>query len=533
MSLATTPDPEKRGGWNALLLGGVLVLLLAALAITTHDRIQRARELMVQSLTHHGTLMVQTLEGATRATMRQGSWRTMMLQVLVDEMVEHPHVLAIAILGPQGNLVASAHNESLEPPGQEMTNDPLAGLPADLRRQIKERQILNTFLPGELVVGRRFEPFHRLLRMGHSRPPWSRHMDARQAPELLAGGPAADPAESGPAPPGPPVRPGDPPDASCHPETPPPPPGPREGGMMSRDMGTGLMQGRLRLGQAYVLVRLSTKAFEEDRQKDLRQALLLAGLIFAAALLAGLGLVAATRRRDRELTRLRKEVAEAAHLAAVGRLAGSVAHEVRNPLSALRGLVQFLAKGREPGSKEAEYASVAVSEVDRLERVVSGLLEYTRPRQPRRFPLDLGESLRGTLDLMADDPRAQGVTMDLEVPEGLPPVQADPDQLRQVLVNLVVNALEALDGRGRLLIQAQAKKERVEVKVSDNGPGLPPGDPQQVFDPFFSTRERGSGLGLAIARRIAQAHGGDLQAANAAQGGAVFTLTLPLNGAKA
>lgn len=305
--------------------------------------------------------------------------------------------------------------------------------------------------------------------------------------------------------------------------------------MMGRDMGTGMgiMQGRLRLGQAYVLVRLSTKAFEEDRKKDLRQALLLAGLIFAAALLAGLGLVAATRRRDRELARLRKEVAEAAHLAAVGRLAGSVAHEVRNPLSALRGLVQFLAKGREPGSKEAEYASVAVSEVDRLERVVSGLLEYTRPRQPRRFPLDLAESLRGTLDLMADDPRAQGVTMDMEVPPDLPPVQADPDQVRQVLVNLLVNALEALDGRGRLLIQAQAKKDRVEVKVSDSGPGLPPGDPQQVFDPFFSTRERGTGLGLAIARRIAQAHGGDLKAANAPQGGALFTLTLPLNGAKA
>lgn len=103
--------------------------------------------------------------------------------------------------------------------------------------------------------------------------------------------------------------------------------------------------------------------------------------------------------------------------------------------------MQFLAKSHEAGSREAEYASVAVSEVDRLERVVSGLLEYTRPRPPRCFPLDLRESLQGTLDLMADDPRAQGVELSLEVDEGLPPVQADPDQVRQVLVNLVVNAL--------------------------------------------------------------------------------------------
>lgn len=504
MSPVGTPDPERRGGWNALWLGGVLVLLLAALGITTHDRIQRARELMVQSLTHHGTLMTQTLAGATRATMRQGSWRTMMLQTLVDELVEHPHVLAIAILGPQGNLMASAHNEDLVSAGLEMDSDPLAGLPEDLRRQVRERQPLNTFLSGELVVGRRFESSHRLLRLGRVLPHLPRHMDGNHGPEPPVGEPGH------------------------------PPPEPHGGGMTGNHMmGMGMMQGRLRLGQAYVLVRLSTKAFEEDRDKDLRQALVLAGLIFAAALLAGLGLAAATRRRDRELARLRKEVAEAAHLAAVGRLAGSVAHEVRNPLSALRGLVQYLAKGHPAGSKEAEYASVAVSEVDRLERVVSGLLEYTRPRPPRRFPLDLGESLRGTLDLMADDPRAQGVTMDLEVPEGLPPVQADPDQLRQVLLNLVVNALEALDGRGRLLVQAQAKKDQLEVKVSDSGPGLPPGDFEQVFDPFFSTRERGTGLGLAIARRIAQAHGGDLKAANAPQGGAVFTLTLPLNGAKA
>ncbi len=528
MPATTTEASEARTGWTALLLGGVLVLLLAALAITTHDRIQRTRELMVQSLTYHGTLLVQALEGATRASMRQGSWRAVMLQALVDELVDHPHVLAIAILGPTGNLMASARNEALEAARQEKTDDPLAGLPADLRVQVEQRQAVNTFLAGELVVGRRFEPFQRLLRMGHTLPPWAYAPDNRP------------PHPEGPPPQAPP--PGPPSEASPGQAAPPGPPHPgRLRGMMDPEhmhmaggmMGRGHMANRLRLGQAYILVRLSTQTYEEDRRRDLRQALLLAGLIFAAALLVALGLMAATRRRDREVARLRKEVAEAAHLAAVGRLAGSVAHEVRNPLSALRGLVQYLAKGREPGSKEAEYAEVAVAEVDRLERVVSGLLEYTRPRQPRRFPLDLRESLQGTLDLMADDPRAQGVDMVLEVDEGLPPVQADPDQVRQVLVNLVVNALEALDGRGRLSIKAQTRKGLVEVTVQDTGPGLPPGDLDQVFDPFFSTRERGTGLGLAIARRIAQAHGGELKAANAPEGGAVFTLTLPLNGVKA
>jgi two-component system sensor histidine kinase HydH len=521
-------DPEARTGWTALLLGGVLVLLLAALGLTTHDRLQRTRELMVQSLTYHGTLMVQALEGATRASMRQGAWRTMMLQALVDELVDHPHVLAIAILGPEGNLLAASRHEGNEPGNQEPSDEPLSSLPASLRQQVEARQAVNSFIPGELVVGRRFEPFQRLMRMGHAPPPWASSLDNKPSPE-------GRPTMPEPPPPGPGAD--RPPESQASPPQPPQPP--HLHGVMGAEhmgmgmMGRGQMQSRLRLGQAYVLVRLSTQAYEEDRQKDLRQALLLAGLIFAAALLVALGLMAATRRRDREVSRLRRQVAEAAHLAAVGRLAGSVAHEVRNPLSALRGLVQYLAKGREPGSKEAEYAEVAVSEVDRLERVVSGLLEYTRPREPRRFPLDLRESLQGTLDLMADDPRAQGVEMALEVDQGLPPVPADPDQVRQVLLNLLVNALEALNGRGWLVIKAQALKGRVEVSVSDSGPGLPPGDPEQVFDPFFSTRERGTGLGLAIARRMAQAHGGDLKAANAPTGGAIFTLTLPLNGAKA
>lgn len=516
-----TPNPEARTGWTAALLGGVLVLLLAALAITTHDRLRRTNELMVQSLTYHGTLIVQALEGATRASMRQGAWRSVMLQALVDELVDHPHVDSIAILGPDGRVMASSRREGSPESGQLDGDDPLADLPEPLRHEVEARQPFASFIPGELVVGRRFEPLQRLLRMGRALPAWACAMESSQPPPPPPPPPPPEALNGQAVPPGAALQtPAQP--ASEGPEA--------ERGMMDHH---GHARLRLGLGQAYVLMRLSTQAFEEDRQRDLRQSTLLAGLIFTAALLVALGLMAAARRHDREVSRLRKEVAEAAHLAAVGRLAGSVAHEVRNPLSALRGLVQFLAKGRDPSSKEAEYASVAVAEVDRLERVVSGLLEYTRPRPPRRLAMDLAESIQGTLDLMADDPRAQGVEMRLEVAPGLPQVLADPDQVRQVLVNLVVNALEAMDGRGSLSIAAQTHKGLVKVEVADSGPGLPPGEPEQVFDPFFSTRERGTGLGLAIARRIAQAHGGDLKAMNGPQGGAVFTLTLPQNGVPA
>lgn len=516
MQTPASPAKEPRPTWPGLLAAGVLVLLLVTLGVSTHDRLNRTRELMVQSLTHHATLVIQALEGFTRATMRQGFWRVVMLQALSDELVEHPHVISITVLSPEGKLLCSSRRDDSGAPAE--LADPLSGLPENLRQMVKDRQSFSVFLPGELVVGRTFEPLRRFLRPGANQPPWVKNLEPREG---LAGLPPPPPGDDHPAGPAP-----EPPEVDDH-----RPRGRMGPGMMRHWWGEAPQTPRL--GQAYTLVRLSTQAYEEARDQDLRQALLLAGLIFLSAALVGVGLVLAARRRDRELVRLRRQVAEAAHLAAVGRLAGSVAHEVRNPLSALRGLVQFLAKGAEPGSRQAEMAGLAVSEVDRLERVVSGLLEYTRPREPRRLPLDLAESIEGTLSLVRDDPRAQGVEIGLELPPDLPLLRADPDQVRQVLLNLLINALEALNGRGHLNLAARVEKQAIWVEVADDGPGLPPGQVEQVFDPFFSTRERGSGLGLAIAKRIVEAHGGRISAANRPEGGARFSFSLPRNGDEA
>ncbi|MGD9124705.1 MAG: ATP-binding protein, partial [Desulfarculaceae bacterium] len=402
--------------------------------------------------------------------------------MLVEEMVKHPHMLSFALIGPEGKVLAFGKR------GSESTENSavLAGLPESIKDKVANNQPLEVFLGNELILGQPFEPFRGFGRMGRGMPPWAF---------------------------------------------------PLSPGHHSRVPGAGHMRGRRFWGdqekrpeKIYALVRISTQDFLDARRKAVQEALILAALIFLAAGAASWGLWAVARRRSQEMDRLRREVAQAEHLASLGRLAGSVAHEVRNPLSALRGLVQLLAKGHNSETREAKYAEAAVEEVDRLERVVSGLLDYTRPREPRRFPLDLGESLQSVMQLMSDDPRAQGVETAVDVSPGLPQVSADPDQIRQVLLNLVVNALEAMNGRGRLSLSARPLQDRVEVVVEDNGPGLPSGDPEQIFDPFFSTRDRGTGLGLAIARRIIRAHGGQLSAGPSAQGGARFSFTLPLEG---
>ena len=487
--ILTTPSSEHKAGpsWTGLLLVGVLLLLLGVLVITTRQRLDLTEELMAQSLDHHGDRMIRALESATRAGMRRGMYRMNLLKALVEEMADDNRVLSITIFGPNGNTLVTATNPEADEDARRA--GPL--LPPGLKQAMQDKRPLSLFQDQVFFVGRPFDPFRRFRGRGRSLPPWACPMDMR---------------------------------------------GRMEGGM-GRHPGMHMGGGRggggtpvEAVAPGYALVRLSTRAYDRAVRAAVRDALLMALLIFLGAAAAALGLWAAARRRDREIARLRREVAQAEHLAALGRLAGSVAHEVRNPLSALRGLVQMLAKDKDPDSPQAEYARVAVEEVDRLERVVSGLLEYTRPRKPRLVPLDLGETLEATRQFMADDPRGQAVEMVLEVPSGLPPVLADPDLVRQVLVNLIVNALEAINGQGRIEIRARQEKGQVVVEVRDDGPGLPPGDPEQLFDPFFSTRERGTGLGLAIARRIIRDQGGELRAQAAPGGGALFTFTLPVKG---
>jgi signal transduction histidine kinase len=138
--------------------------------------------------------------------------------------------------------------------------------------------------------------------------------------------------------------------------------------------------------------------------------------------------------------------------------------------------------------------------------------------------LDFAESIGGVLQLLQDDNKAREVKLHLSLADGLPLVEADPDLLRQVLLNLIINSLEAINGAGNIWISAEKAEGYVLIKIKDDGPGLP--KKEDVFDPFFSTKAQGSGLGLAIAQQIVKSHQGCLTAKNSEEGGAVFELKL-------
>jgi two-component system sensor histidine kinase HydH len=229
----------------------------------------------------------------------------------------------------------------------------------------------------------------------------------------------------------------------------------------------------------------------------------------------------------RTLKALQQRVERTERLAALGRLAAGVAHEIRNPLGAIRGLVQYFQATWKENADQRVYLDVIVREVDRLNRVVSDLVEFARPREPRREPHDLGEIVRHAVALVQADVRAKGIHLVHELDDALPPLWVDRDLVLQALLNMLLNAVEAMEGGGVLTIRLTDKLEWVELTIQDTGCGIPPEHLGRLFDPFFTTKQRGTGLGLAIAHSVIQAHEGEIVVDSVPGEGTTVLIRLP------
>lgn len=258
-----------------------------------------------------------------------------------------------------------------------------------------------------------------------------------------------------------------------------------------------------------------------------------------------LGYLIESRRRERRIAALlqaqtaaiadaRARVAQSEKLAALGQLAATIAHEVRNPLGVMRSAAQTLDETLPPASTAAHEASgFIIAEIDRLANVVQSILAYARPLQltPRAVRVD--DLFERALLLARPDLDARRVRVERGDAGALPPVLADTDLISQVLLGLLGNAADAMPEGGTVRLDAASAADGVQLRVSDWGPGVPSELRQRIFDPFFTTRPRGTGLGLAIARQIVEAHGGRLDVTDAPSGGACFVVTLPTAPARA
>jgi signal transduction histidine kinase len=237
-----------------------------------------------------------------------------------------------------------------------------------------------------------------------------------------------------------------------------------------------------------------------------------------------------------DLEKNRALLERSSKLAAIGRLAPAIAHEIRNPLAAIKMLIYSMLNEPDISSEKQEDLKIMTHEIERMEGFLQNFLKYARPSRPQMKEVEIVRVVRETLHLMLPRIRQHGVEVSELYQDEKIMLRADPDQLKQIFMNLLLNAVEAMERGGRLDISTsleetgdeEAGKKYLKVNISDSGKGIPDDIIDSLFDPFVKNKEGGVGLGLSISQRIAELHHGWIKAANNPGHGATFTLYLPL-----
>lgn len=238
--------------------------------------------------------------------------------------------------------------------------------------------------------------------------------------------------------------------------------------------------------------------------------------------------------RTRELRDIQEHLVQSEKLASIGKLAAGIAHEINNPLGGILIYSHLVLEDTPPNRPHHENLKKIVKETTRCKDIVKGLLDFARPKEPEMAPADLPSILDSCLAFAGHQTLFQNIKVEKSYAPALPRVVADASQLQQVFMNLILNAAEAMDGRGTLTLRADADPVRGElvIVVADTGHGIKEEEKARLFEPFFTTKEvgKGTGLGLAISYGIVRKHQGSIEVSSEAGRGAVFTVRLPLHG---
>ncbi len=229
-----------------------------------------------------------------------------------------------------------------------------------------------------------------------------------------------------------------------------------------------------------------------------------------------------------EVRSLRKEIARSQRLASVGRLAAGVAHEIRNPLSSIKGFATYFKERYRDTPQDQQTADIMIAEVNRVNRVVGQLLEFAKPVSVSPKPTLLKELIDNSVRLIEKQARDQNITVETLNAADVNEATLDPDLITQVLLNLYLNAIDAMETGGELDVELSHREDnRIEIKVSDTGCGIPGEDLSRIFDPYFTSKSSGTGLGLTIAHNIMEAMGGQILVESRPGQGTIFRITIP------
>lgn len=266
------------------------------------------------------------------------------------------------------------------------------------------------------------------------------------------------------------------------------------------------------------------------READLEMCLILSNQ--ASIALENARLYAELREYVKQVEESQQALLQAEKMAAAGRLSASIAHEVNNPLQAVQNCLHLAGREDLPQDQRAEYFELAKTELNRLMLTVQRMLDFYRPGAVSPTEVDLHDILQHVLSLMSQQLEKQAIKVQVDIPSNLPPIKAVSSQVQQVLINLILNSIDAMPNGGELQIRARSAKGGVEILLQDSGPGIPDDRLPHIFEPFYSTKDGGTGLGLTVSYNIVTSHGGTLELASNAGPGACFRVYLPIGGKK-
>lgn len=233
-------------------------------------------------------------------------------------------------------------------------------------------------------------------------------------------------------------------------------------------------------------------------------------------------------RAYRELRETVNLLLHTARLNSLGEMAASVAHEIRNPLAAIKGAFEIVAEAVPADNPRREFVTVVETELERLNTLVSDFLKFSRPRTPEKKPVSINTLISTVLMFASPQAQKRSVVFVTDLVEPLPHLLVDDEQMKQVLLNLVLNAIQAQPQGGTVEVKTRTLPEMIEISIRDYGSGVPPQARDSIFEPFVTTKPDGTGLGLAIAYQLVKQHGGDLKLVNISGPGSEFVVSLPI-----
>jgi two-component system, NtrC family, sensor histidine kinase HydH len=218
----------------------------------------------------------------------------------------------------------------------------------------------------------------------------------------------------------------------------------------------------------------------------------------------------------------------AARLKSLGEMAATIAHEIRNPLSSIKGAIEIIESEIPEKNPKREFVNIIELEIDRLNRLVNDFLKFSKPHLPEKVEIDILELIESVVTFISPQALKRGIKITKSFETGLPAIFIDKEQIKQVFINLILNAIQSMPDGGKIEITGRALKNFIEIEIRDYGIGIEPEKRDQIFDPFFTTKNDGSGLGLSIAYQLVKQHEGDIQLRKTDGQGSLFVICLPI-----